>query len=284
VTAAGLANLLQAPTGTAFSWEFPERSGRWLLSKGQTWAGGEAHTFVILRDVSETLRSGEIDAWKRLIRVMGHELNNSLTPLLSLTAHLSRTFDSEDLPENWREEARESMAIIHRRAAHLSKFIDRYAQLARLPSPRIEEVDLPGLLRRVASMPQRVPVRLGGGEPCRVAADPSQIEQVFINLIKNAAEAVETAAREDGQVSICWRSQGEWAEVEILDDGTGLSNGESIFVPFYSTKPQGSGIGLTLSFQIVHAHHGRLELHNRKDAPGCVARVCLPLGSGTPSR
>src|SRR5690606_9300101 len=216
----------------------------------------------------------ERQAWQRLIRVLGHELNNSLAPIKSMAATLLGLAQQEPVPEDWDEDVRGGLKVIADRADALSRFMIGYASLARLPPPRKRAVDLVPLLQQVAALEQRVPVVLGAGPPVRFDADPDQLEQGLINLVKNAAEASQP---QGGKVELRWEHKHGRVVVEVRDEGLGLSATENLFVPFFTTKPGGSGIGLVLARQIVEGHGGTLTLENREDRQGCVARVVLPI-------
>jgi signal transduction histidine kinase len=159
------------------------------------------------------------------------------------------------------------------RAESLSRFLDAYARLARLPPPQRRPVDLAELVRRVAGLETRIRVELGDAPALKVRADPDQIEQLLINLVRNAVDA---ALETGGKVTIDWRVKGPWVEVVVEDEGPGLPASANLFVPFFTTKPEGSGIGLVLSRQIAEAHGGALTLEPRAPEPGSRARIQLP--------
>jgi signal transduction histidine kinase len=227
----------------------------------------------VLTDVSRVLREEERQAWQRLIRVLGHELNNSLAPIKSLAGSLDDLVARDPRPADWEQDVRRGLAIMGGRAESLSRFLDAYARLARLPPPERRPVELPEICRRVAGLETRLKVAIVDGPPARVRADPDQIEQLLINLVRNAVDAsIETG----GSVRIGWRTEGAWAFAMVDDEGPGLPATANLFVPFFTTKPEGSGIGLVLSRQIAEAHGGRLGLEARTDGPGCRAWVQLP--------
>jgi signal transduction histidine kinase len=239
---------------------------------------GLPQRLLVLTDVSRALREEERQAWQRLIRVLGHELNNSLAPIRSLADSLGQLVARQPRPSDWEDDMRRGLAVIAGRSESLSRFLEAYGRLARLPAPQPQRVDLGPLLRRVAGLEQRLPVAVRDGPAVEIQADPVQLEQVVINLLRNAAEASLDAA--DGRVELGWEAPPGSGQVEVwIDDrGTGLADTGNLFVPFFTTKPQGSGIGLVLSRQIAEAHGGSLVLENRKPGPGCRARLRLPLG------
>jgi signal transduction histidine kinase len=256
---------------------FPGGSGRWEVRQSTFRQGGLPHHLLVLADVSQPLREQERQAWQRLIRVLGHELNNSLAPIQSLAGSLESLLDREQPPADWRADMHRGLGIISARAEALSRFTGGYAKLARLPAPTPAPVDLTSLLARVAALETRLAVRVREGPPLTIRADRDQLEQLLINLVRNGVDAsLETG----GCVEMGWTRVGGTsprAEIWVEDGGPGLPNSANLFVPFFTTKPSGSGIGLALSRQIAEAHGGSLTLENRSPRSGCVARLILPL-------
>jgi len=220
----------------------------------------------VLADLRRALREEERQAWQRLVRVLGHEINNSLAPIHSISAGLRKGGSQEDLESG--------LAVIERRAESLMRFMSAYARLARLPPPQLAPVDVPAWVERVAALEKRLPVRVGQGPAVAVAADSDQLDQLLINLVRNAADA---ALETGGAVEVTWAVAQKQVEVCVADEGPGLASTANLFVPFFTTKPQGSGIGLALSRQIAEAHQGSLSLENRTDRQGARARLRLPL-------
>jgi two-component system nitrogen regulation sensor histidine kinase NtrY len=274
----GLAPALAAPPRQVLDMAIGGRPGRWETSGGTFRQHGVPQRLLVLSDVSRALREEERQAWQRLIRVLGHELNNSLAPIRSLADSLGQLVLRQPRASDWEEDMRRGLAVIASRAESLSRFLEAYGRLARLPAPVPQTVGLGPLLRRVAGLEQRVPVVLRDGPPVEIQADPVQLEQVVINLLRNAAEASLDAP--DGRVELGWEAPPGSGQVEVwVDDrGPGLADTANLFVPFFTTKPQGSGIGLVLSRQIAEAHGGTLVLENRRPGPGCRARLRLPRG------
>jgi signal transduction histidine kinase len=219
------------------------------------------------------LREEERQAWQRLIRVLGHEINNSLAPIKSMSATLAGLVARDTPPADWREDMQSGLSVIGDRADALNRFMAGYTALARMPSPSKRSVSVPDLVRRVARIEQRLAVRVEEGPDLIIDADPDQLEQLLINLVKNAVDA---SLVQRGAVQLRWREEGARAVIEVSDEGTGISSTDNLFVPFFTTKPGGSGIGLPLARQIAEAHGGRVELVNRVDRSGCIARVSLP--------
>ncbi len=253
---------------------FPGGAGRWEVRRSSFRQHGRPHHLLVLADLSRPLREEERQAWQRLIRVLGHELNNSLAPIQSIAGSLSGLLAQKTPPADWREDAERGLAVIASRAESLSRFTGAYARLARLPPPRFARVDLPTLLARVAGLETRLAVRLEPGPALAVSADPDQLEQLLINLVRNAADA---ALETRGGAAVAWRLAARQVEIEVSDEGPGLPNTANLFVPFFTTKRGGTGIGLVLSRQIAEAHGGTLTLENRSGGRGCLARLRLPL-------
>ena len=251
---------------------FAGDSGRWEVRHARFREGGLPHDLLVITDLSRALREEERLAWQRLLRVLGHELNNSLAPIRSMAGTLASLTDREPLPGDWREDVHGGLRVIGDRAEALARFMSRYTQLARLPPPTPRDIEFGALARRAAVLEQRVAVAVNGSE-ARLKVDPDQLEQALINLIQNATDA---ALGGGGHVWLAWRVRDGWLRAEVTDDGPGLPPSENLFVPFFTTKPGGSGIGLVLARQIVEAHGGSLTLENRKDARGCVASLRLP--------
>lgn len=270
----GLASFLEEQTSQILDASFPGGSGRWEVRRSSFRQGGVPHQLLVLADVSRPLREEERQAWQRLIRVLGHELNNSLAPIQSLAGSLQRLAGEAEPAPDWREDLRVGLAVIASRAEALSRFTTAYAKLARLPPPSPAPVDVDSLMRRVTSLETRLPVGLIPGPAMTLSADADQLEQLLINLVRNAADA---ASETQGGVAVGWKRSGGQLEIWVADDGPGLPNTTNLFVPFFTTKPGGSGIGLVLSRQIAEAHGGTLILENRRGRRGCIARLRVPL-------
>jgi two-component system, NtrC family, nitrogen regulation sensor histidine kinase NtrY len=253
---------------------FPGGSGRWEVRRATFREGGRPHDLLVITDLSRTLREEERLAWQRLLRVLGHELNNSLAPIRSMAGTLAKLLAIEPLAEDWREDAGSALGVIGDRAEALARFMARYTAFARLPPPKPKTFAFAELVQRVAHLEQRMAVDVEAGRDIEIHADPDQIEQALINLLKNAVDA---SLSNGDEVRIRWLTSSEVLTIEIIDSGTGLPHSENLFVPFFTTKPGGSGIGLVLARQIIEAHGGSLILENRIDSQGCIARVILPL-------
>ena len=253
---------------------FPGGFGRWDVRHSTFREGGAQHQLLVLTDLSQTLREEERTAWQRLLRVLGHELNNSLAPIKSVAGSLADLLNRQPRPADWGDDMHRGLEVISSRADSLARFVESYSKLARLPQPRFEPLNIGELVRRVASLETRLPVSIAAGPDVIIKGDDVQLEQLLINLVRNAVDAsMETS----GGVGAGWAQSNGHVEVWISDEGPGLANTSNLFVPFFTTKAKGSGIGLVLSRQIAEAHGGTLTLENRNDVRGCEALLRLPV-------
>ena len=269
----GLAHLVVAADQSIHS--FGAKPTRWLLRKAVFRQDGVPHTLLLLADVSQPLQEEEQIAWKRLIRVLGHELSNSLAPIKSIAGSLLARAENITGDEATVRDFRRGLGVVESRADSLHRFVQSYRLLAQLPPPHLKSIHVGPLLERVALLEQRVPVQLDPGPPVMLNADPDQLEQMFINLLANAVDA--SLANGAKPVRIDWRLAESGVLVGIEDAGLGIANTENLFVPFYTTKPTGSGVGLALAQQIARAHGGEIRLFNREDGPGARATIRLPV-------
>jgi nitrogen fixation/metabolism regulation signal transduction histidine kinase len=273
--ALGLASCLAYDHSPTIAATFPGGSGRWEIRTKRFRQGGLPVELLVLTDVSRSLRDEERQAWQRLIRVIGHEINNSLAPIKSIANSLERLIARDPKPPDWDVDMREGLAVVSSRADSLGRFTAAYAQLARLPAPTLAPVALGGLIARVTGLERRMPVQVQPGPPVTLQADADQLEQLLINLLRNAVDAT---LGHGHHVTVGWDAGENEVRILIDDEGPGLSNTANLFVPFFTTKPGGSGIGLVLSRQIAEAHGGSLTLENHAGAPGCRATLTLPIG------
>ena len=270
---AGLEKLLEGPAVSSESHSFPGRNGRWQVMRETFREGGRLFRLLVVTDLSQALREEERRAWRRLIRVIWHELNNSLAPIKSVieTSRDALAAGAPDPAE--RQELAHNLALVAERAESLRRFLSRYSELARMPEPTIVPCDVSALLRQVAAVQPTGRVRVSAGEGLNLKGDPDQLQQALINLVRNAVEAMG-----EGPDPVELRAiRGRDAVVfEVEDSGPGVANPDNLFVPFFTTKPGGSGIGLVLARQVAEAHGGSLSLQNRRDRSGCIAQLTVP--------
>jgi nitrogen fixation/metabolism regulation signal transduction histidine kinase len=270
-----LAQCLEGDTPRLLDRPFGPESGRLELRRSGFRREGKPHQLLVFADLSRALREQEQQAWQRIVRVLSHEINNSLTPIKSIAHSIKRMLSRvPDLPRAG--EIQDGLNLIETRSGALGRFLRAYAQLARLPKPQTREVQIEPLVHRVAELENRLPVAVRGGGDLELTADPDQLEQLLINLVRNAVDATLEAGG-GGGVSIGWKAVDGALQVMIEDEGPGLPDTSNLFVPFFTTKPTGSGIGLALSRQIAEAHGGTLSLENRQGARGCRATLRVPL-------
>lgn len=263
--------------------DLTDSQARWLLRRSSFRQHGVPHTLVVLSDVSRALREEERKAWQRLIRVLGHELSNSLAPIKSIAGSLSSRISTTPMDPGVRTDLQRGLEIIEARSASLHRFMEAYRRLAQMPAPAMRDVTLGPLVARAAGLETRIRVHVHPGPEIVFRADPDQLEQMFINLVRNAADAVleigqatPTSSSSTDNVQVRWDAHPNEIVLTIDDNGPGLSNPANVFTPFYTTKPTGSGVGLVVSRQIAEAHGGRIEISNRQGTRGCSVKVVLP--------
>jgi nitrogen fixation/metabolism regulation signal transduction histidine kinase len=253
---------------------FPADGGRWELRRSSFRQGGVPMRLLVLTDLRHALREEERQAWQRLVRVLSHEINNSLAPIQSIAGSLRALIGRAPRPADADEDLERGLGVIGGRAESLSRFMRSYARMARLPAPALAPVNVAAGVERVAQLEQRVPVHVRPGPATTLSADGDQLDQLLINLVSNAVDA---SAETGGEVEICWTQQAGMLDLRVVDEGPGLPATANLFTPFFTTKRSGTGIGLVLSRQIAEAHGGTLTLEDRTDARGCVARLRLPV-------
>jgi two-component system nitrogen regulation sensor histidine kinase NtrY len=268
-----LAPMLAGPSNRLQEATFPGGPGRWDIRHTQFREAGRPHRLLMISDLSQPLREEERLAWYRLIRVLGHEINNTLAPVMSLADSLAGLLQQPQAGD-WREDMARGLGVISERAGALNRFMSAYTRLARLPAPERRPVPVREMVQQAVRIERRLAVEIRPGPDVSVVADPDQIGQVLINLLRNA---VDSSLQDGGGVQIGWQLRHAWLEIWVADDGPGLAGTQNLFVPFFTTKPGGSGIGLVLSRQIAEAHGGRLTLGNRRGLRGAEARLYLPL-------
>jgi len=270
----GLSETLRGEQTRTLQITTDEGTARWGVSRTTFRERGLPHQLLVLSNLSRALREEERQAWRRLVRVLGHELNNSLAPIKSIAGSLETLIGREPRPADWDEDMRRGLSIIASRAESLTRFMEAYSRLAKLPQPAYESLNVQDWVNRVADLETRLKVEVLTGPDVTIQADSAQLDQLLINLFRNAVDAsLETG----GSVRVYWTRNGAHLDVMVEDEGPGLSNTANLFVPFFTTKPAGTGIGLVLSRQIAEAHGGSLSLENRLTGTGCQARLRLPL-------
>jgi two-component system, NtrC family, nitrogen regulation sensor histidine kinase NtrY len=278
-TSLGLEECLDGDGPTTTDVRFPGRAGRWEVRATRFRQGGLPHRLLMLTDLSRALREEERQAWQRLVRVLGHEINNSLTPIVSIAGSLRDRLARGRRHDELDHDVDHGLDVIVGRTEALRRFMSAHARLARLPAPKTGSVSVEAWVRRAAALETRRAVEVLPGTDVVIHADGDQLDQLLINLIRNATEA---ALETDGGVRVGWSREGHTVEVQVEDEGPGIPDTANLFVPFFTTKPQGTGIGLVLSRQIAEAHGGSLALENRPGGGGCLARLRLPIGTRVP--
>ena len=270
-------------------WTFDEKNPlsaqnsqkKWQIRQSEFKDNNNNYQLLMLNNISQELQKNEQQAWQNIIRILNHEVRNSLTPISALSQNLL------EMPDLSPEQYQQAITIIDSRSNNLLAFIDSYSDLAKLPSPTYQQFDLAELLQGVARLVQQVTVNLSS--PLMIKADKGQLEQVLLNLIKNGKEAQlangkvkdkKTMGTLAKDIEVQVFKTGQQVIIKVLDQGCGIANSANLFVPFYTTKETGSGIGLALSRQIISNHQGELTLNNRTDladTSGAVATITLPL-------
>ena len=280
-----LAECLAGEAPRVINTVFPGGVGRWEIRRSQFRQGGRPHELLVLSDLSQPLREEERQAWQRLIRVIGHEMNNSLAPIKSIAGSLATIIERDPPPSDWRDDVQRGLGVIASRSEALGRVMSAYARLAKLPPPKLAPLEVGAFVDRVVTLEKAHHISVAGGPRLTIQGDGDQLEQLLINLIRNAIDAVRETG---GGVTVGWErlagSVPPTMELWVEDEGPGLSNTGNLFVPFFTTKPGGSGIGLVLSRQIAEAHGGSLVLENRDDRQGCRASLRLPVQALTQLR
>jgi two-component system nitrogen regulation sensor histidine kinase NtrY len=269
----GLAPLLEGESPRTLSLTLGGVPRQLEVRRGPVRQEGRPSALVVVTDLSNALRAEERHAFERLVRVLGHEINNSLAPIRSIAESLRKRVRAPGDDGDFATDLSGGLEIIERRAEALGRFMTSYARLMRLPPPKLQPLDVGGWVHRVVELEKRRPVTLVDGPAASLRADGDQLDQLLINLLRNAVDA---AADTDGAVEVGWEASRDRIVVRVRDEGPGLSDTRNLFVPFFTTKANGTGIGLVLSRQIAENHGGTLTLQDRTDRRGCEARLSLP--------
>jgi two-component system, NtrC family, nitrogen regulation sensor histidine kinase NtrY len=252
---------------------FGAAGGRLELRRSTFYRDGKPHQLLVFADLSRALREEQQLAWQRIVRVLSHEINNSLTPIKSIAHSIKRMISRiPDVPRA--AEIQDGLNLIETRSGALGRFLRQYAQLAKLPKPQERPIQILPLARRIAELENRLPIEVRASSDVQIEADPDQLEQLLINIVRNAVDAtVETG----GRVWIDWSKHDGFLQLTVEDEGPGLPDTSNLFVPFFTTKPQGSGLGLPIVRKIVDAHDGRIDLYS--SSSGTRFRVTLPVST-----
>jgi len=284
----GLAICLEGAGHRTLDLNFGSTLGRWAMRRTTVRQEGHPYQLVVLNDLSRTLREEERLAWQRIVRVLGHEVNNSLAPIQSIAVSLEKLLAVRERSPDWDQDVRDGLSVIRGRSESLNRFMQAYARLARLPTPTLSEMSVDDWIRKTAAFETRAQVVIQKGPALTIRADRDQLDQLLINLIRNAADAALMDASPDNargesmkpEVEISWSQVDSSLQVRVVDNGPGVVPSENLFVPFFTTKSEGSGIGLALCRQIAEGHDGTLTLANREDGQGAVATLRLPIPPG----
>ncbi|NQZ10372.1 MAG: HAMP domain-containing histidine kinase [Algicola sp.] len=255
-------------------WVFTQAENAHSWQNGQNWQirqshfiqDGQKYHLVILIDIEHALREQQQQSWQQIIRVMTHEINNSLTPIKSLAQTLAAQPGLEP-------RSQQALNVIVDRSVSLQQFVSRYGSIGKRLTLQQSWIDSKLLERQLSTLFTTHPIEVEN-QVDKIWADPVLLEQVLINLLKNAAEASEVGGP---AIKLTLKQQKNHILIEVQDRGQGIANEQNLFIPLYTTKPNGSGIGLGLCRNIVEQHGGRLSLVNNKDGAGAVAGFSLPL-------
>lgn len=265
-------------------------TGQFLLLKETFLSGGKTHQLYVIRDANRLLMQKERKAWQGLVRVLSHEMNNSLTPIIAISQQVEKKLtepESEQEHEKHLASIKTGIGIIRERASSLSSFISAYGELTHLPEPQKSLCNLKQLVEATLTLcsgfehspePEYSPnleYRIDIADDLQLHIDKKQIEQVFVNVIKNAQEAM--AESQIKRLNISAEKAANHIKLRFIDTGSGIANSDNLFVPFYTTKPKGSGIGLALCRQIMFNHNGTIDLFNRQKTIDSTTGTCVEI-------
>jgi nitrogen fixation/metabolism regulation signal transduction histidine kinase len=241
-----------------------DKNKQWQISQSEFIDNGQAHQLLVFTNIESALRASQLNAWQQIIRVMGHEIRNSLTPVATIAESLSVRIDNE--------RDQNALALISERCHHLQDFVSRYSSLNQTLNLSVNKFEITPLIERLKGLFVDENVKITASSKF-LLADQAFIEQVLINLIKNASEA------DAKHIKVSFYQQDNKSCIDIVDDGHGFANVENLFVPLYSTKPEGQGIGLSFCRNIIEQHHGSIRLVNNSveyDKAGVSVHLSLP--------
>lgn len=272
IKAIGLHEVVTSDYKEVVEFEIKKRRQKVYLHSDEYFEQGNKHRLIFITDIQDILRDEERSAWQRLLRVLSHEINNSLAPIASISESLHRSSLDEQTGLELGD-FQQGLAVISERSNHLNEFVKRYQQLTKLPAPQQSLVDIDALLTTTVGLFNQVDY-IAKGRQLTCFADESQLQQVLVNLIKNAQEATSNTDS-TGKVVVSANKSNGRLSIDVIDSGHGISNMDNIFVPFYTTKSSGTGIGLVLCRQIIRNHGGDLTLKNRQGVRGVIATISL---------
>ena len=287
----GLQDVAQGSFRKVVEFELKHNKKKVYLHTDEYFDHGIKHQLIFITDIQHLLQEEERQAWQRLLRVLSHEINNSLAPIASISETLSNLVTKKIAPsadnihqegdnesdssndENLNENLIMGLGVIKECSHSLNAFIQQYQELYKLPKPNKSLFSLTKLLNNCAGLFTENSIECPSKD-LTIYADQTQLQQVLVNLLKNAIDAQQDCSH--NTIIIKWQVNESQLAIEIIDNGTGINNMDNIFVPFYTTKKHGSGIGLVLSRQIITNHNGELSLKNRLDSQGVIAKILLP--------
>jgi two-component system nitrogen regulation sensor histidine kinase NtrY len=246
-------------------WSLPSKEQQWHVSQSEFIDSGERHQLLVFTNIDSAIRASQLNAWQQIIRVMGHEIRNSLTPVSSLAESLGSKLHSS------RE--KQALAVIAERCHHLQDFVNRYSSLSQTLNLDLQQLNVAMFVERLQGLFSQNNL-IFAIKSQWLWADPTFIEQVFINLLKNSFEADATQVK----IEITDKTvKAQQSLIKVIDDGHGFANTENLFVPLFTTKQQGQGIGLTFCRNIIEQHGGSIEIKNNL-APqkGMTVSITLP--------
>lgn len=247
------------------TWAFNDKalSKQYKIRSSRFTDGAGEHQLLILTDISLDLRKMHQDSWQQVVRVLSHEIKNSLTPIKSLAQTMSQFSDNE--------EQKMALDTIVERSQNLQLFVSQYSRLSKKHSVNLKEIDLITFFKRIQSLYKDIQFNFDFNT-AQISADPVLFEQVIINLVDNAKQA----SQQKAEITISSQLTNNNTLIKIIDKGCGIQNEDNLFVPFYTTKSDGQGIGLVLSRNIIEQHGGKLTLENTKNIAGVTAKIRLP--------